>query len=166
MGSFRHYSIAVGIGIIDDHLLYWTPVRVERMKNRKAAIIGAVVILAYVGMVVLFESLLGFYQPEAGNTMVITTYDDGGNPHDRVVSRLESQGQIYVAANHWPRAWYRQALANPRMTVSYNGEVTEYAVLPVTGAEHERVDSDHSLGLAFRVLSGFAPRYFVRLEPR
>ena len=123
------------------------------------------VFLFYVGVVALFESLLGYFQPEAGTSMVITTFDNENNGNDRVVARLESNGMIYVAANHWPRAWYRQAAANPRMTVIYEGETSEYRVMQVQGEEHDRVDSENSLGLVFRILTGFPPRYFVRLDP-
>lgn len=135
------------------------------MKAAKIAKIVAIVMLVYVGIVVLFESLLGYFQPEAGTTMLITSYDEAGNGHDRVVARLESNGSIYVAANHWPRAWYREALANPRMSVTFEGDTNEYRVVSVEGAEHERVDSENSLGLVFRILTGFPPRYFIRLDP-
>jgi hypothetical protein len=128
--------------------------------------IAAIVVLLYVGIVVAFESLIGYLQPSAGSTLVITTFDDGGTPHDRVVSRLESDGRLYVAANHWPRAWYQRALANPEVQATSDGEKVDYRAVPVTGAEHERVDGANSLGVAFRILTGFPPRYFVRLDPR
>lgn len=131
----------------------------------KAVKILGVLVLVYVGIVVLFESLLGYYQPEGQNTMVITTIDEDGSPHPRVVARLESNGQLYVAANHWPRAWYRQALDNPNMKVTYEGETGDYLAVPVTGAEHDRVDSENALGIVFRILTGFPPRYFIRLDP-
>ena len=86
----------------------------------------AIVVLVYVGIVVAFESLLGYFQPESGSTLVITTFDGDGTRHDRVVSRLESEGQIYVAANHWPRAWYRRALENPEVQVTLAGEKGDY----------------------------------------
>ena len=35
-----------------------------------------------------------------------------------------------------------------------------------TSVEHERVDGENSLGVAFRILTGFPPRYFLRLDPR
>ena len=134
------------------------------MKVAKAAKIVTAVFLFYVGVVVVFESLLGYFQPQAGTAMVITTFDNENNGNDRVVERLESNGMIYVAANHWPRAWYRQATANPRMRVNYGGETSEYRAIPVEGEEHDRVDSENSLGLVFRILTGFPPRYFVRLD--
>ncbi|MDZ7686977.1 MAG: hypothetical protein U5O39_20145 [Gammaproteobacteria bacterium] len=67
-----------------------------------AKIIGGLVIL-YVYIVVAFESLLGYYQPENQGTIVITTIEDDGSQHARVVSKLESEGELYVAANHWPQ---------------------------------------------------------------
>lgn len=128
--------------------------------------IAAVVVLSYVGLVIAFESMIGFFQPTAGSTLVITTFDDEGTAHDRVVSRLESDGKLYVAANHWPRAWYKSALENPEVEITYDGEKSEYSAIPVTGAEHDQVDRDNSLGFGFRVLTGFPPRTFVRLDPR
>jgi hypothetical protein len=133
------------------------------MKSLK--IVG-IAVLVYVGIVVAFESLIGYFQPEAGTTLVITTFDGDGTPHDRVVTRLESGGKLYVAANHWPRAWYNRTLENPEVRVTSEGDQGDYRAVPVTGAEHDRVDSDNSLGLVFRVLTGFPPRYFVRLDPR
>ncbi len=131
----------------------------------KALKIVAIVVLGYVGIVVAFESLLGYFQPTAGSTLVITTLEGDGTPHDRVVSRLESDGQLYVAANHWPRAWYNRALENPEVQVTLGGEKGEYRAVPITGVEHDRVDGENSLGVVFRILTGFPPRYFVRLDP-
>ena len=44
----------------------------------------ATVFLFYVGIVALFESLLGYFQPEAGTSMVITTFDNEKNGNDHV----------------------------------------------------------------------------------
>jgi hypothetical protein len=132
----------------------------------KALKIAAILALVYVGVVAAFESLIGYFQPQAGSTLVITTFDGDGTPHERVVSRLESDGRLYVAANHWPRAWYDRARANPEVEVTLDGEKRGYRAVPVTGAEHDRVDGENRLGVVFRMLTGFPPRYFVRLDPR
>jgi hypothetical protein len=126
----------------------------------------AILVLVYVGIVVAFESLIGYFQPTSESTLVITTFDGDGTPHDRVVSRLESDGKLYIAANHWPRAWYNRALENPEVQVTLGGEKGDYQAVPVTGVEHDRVDGENSLGVGFRILTGFPPRYFVRLDPR
>ncbi|MDH3206586.1 MAG: nitroreductase family deazaflavin-dependent oxidoreductase [Gemmatimonadota bacterium] len=122
-------------------------------------------LIAYAGLVMTFESLLGTLQPAGGGTLVITTTDASGTTHDRVVSRLESGGRLYVAANHWPRAWYRRALDNPTVRVALEGASGDYEAVPVTDAEHISVNRDNELGLVFRVLTGFPPRYFLRLDP-
>ena len=104
----------------------------------KAAKRIAIALVVYIGLVIAFESLLGFFQPAGQGTLVITTTAADGTQDGRVVARLESDDQLYVAAT----------------------------AVPVTGAEHDRVDADHALGVVFRILTGFPPRYFVRLDPR
>jgi hypothetical protein len=131
----------------------------------KAFKIAAIVVLVYVGIVVAFESMIGFFQPKSGSILVLTTFDADGTAHDRVVSRLESDGKLYVAANHWPRAWYNRVLKKPEVRVTLDGETGDYRAVPVTGAEHDRVDGENRLPAFFRVLTGFPPRYFVRLDP-
>ena len=133
------------------------------MKSLK---IVAIAVVAYVGVVVAFESLIGTFQPADETTIVITTTDRDGVSHDRVVSRLESSGQLYVATNHWVRGWYYGALEQPEVRVTQNGETGDYLAVPVTGAEHDRVTDANRLPVALRILTGFPPRYLVRLDPR
>jgi uncharacterized pyridoxamine 5'-phosphate oxidase family protein len=133
------------------------------MKALKSVVI---LVLVYVGMVVAFESLIGYFQPTSESTLVLTTFDGDGIPHDRVVSRLESDDKLYIAANHWPRAWYNRAVEHPEVQVTLGGDKADYRAVPVTGVEHDRVDGENSLGVAFRILTGFPPRYFLRLDPR
>ena len=110
----------------------------------------AIVALVYVGIVVLFESLLGYYQPAGATTLTITTTDDEGNTNDRVLAALESNGQLYVAANHWPRGWYNQVLENPQVQIRMDGEDEKdgYLVVTLDEAEESRVDGEHPLGVA------------------
>ena len=125
-----------------------------------------ILFLVYVGVVATFESLLGYFQPQGDGMIVITTTNSEGVRKDRVVSRIDSAGQLYVAANHWPRAWYRQTLALPNVSVTVNDQTSDYLAVPVIGAEHYQVNADHPLPLSFRILTGFPPRYFIRLDPR
>ena len=126
----------------------------------------AIVVVVYVGIVVVFESMLGYFQPQSGTTLLITTKDDAGTAHKRVVARLVSNGALYVAANHWPRAWYRQALKDPHVLVTTDGVDVPYLAVPVTDAEHERVNSENRHGIMFLFLTGFPPRHFLRLDPQ
>lgn len=133
----------------------------------KAIKLIVILFVVYVGVVIAFESLLGYFQPASQTTLVITTTNKDGVPNDRVLARLDSNGHLYVSANHWPRAWYNQALDNPNVQIVLDEDKADYTAIPVTdGEEHDRVDRDNSHGMGFRILVGFAPRYFIRLEPR
>ena len=122
-------------------------------------------VLMYIGIIATFESLLGYFQPSGQSTLVITTADEDGTKHDRVLARLESNGQLFVAVNHWPRAWYGRALENPSVQVALEGVTGAYLAVPATDEEHDRVNREHSLGIVIRILTGFPPRYFLRLDP-
>ena len=125
--------------------------------------------LLYVGIVIVFELLIGYFQPSNEGTLTLTTTTAAGNSHDRVLSRLESNGSLYVAVNHWPRAWFKQVLNYPDVQVALNNGdpmKDDYTATQVTGAEHDRVQSDNPSPFFFRVLTGFPPRYFVRLDPK
>ena len=127
------------------------------------------VILAYVAIVAAFESMIGLFQPANASTLVISTTDEEGSWNDRVVAKLESDEKLYVAANHWPRAWYRQAIDSPNVEIALDPEgtvKTPYVAVPITGEERERVNAEHSLGLGFRFITGFPPRMLLRLDPR
>ncbi len=133
------------------------------MKILKIVLILA---LIYVGIVVAFESLLGYAQPQNDGTLVISITDDAGESNDRVLSRLELDGKTYVAVNHWPRAWYNNALERPGVKVNYDGATADYVAIKVSDAEHDRLQATHPVPIPMRFLMGFAPRHFLRLDPR
>jgi hypothetical protein len=120
----------------------------------------------YVGIVVLFESLIGYFQPTYAATLTITTTDEHGNSKGRVLAAIESDGNLYVAANHWPRAWYRAVHDNPQVQVTRDGVTGDYLAVDVTPAEYDQLNNTvNPLPLLVRFLTGFPPRDFVRLEP-
>jgi hypothetical protein len=130
-----------------------------------AKIIG-ILLAIYVGIVVLFESLLGYYQPESDGTLVITTTDSDGNQSDRVLSTIDDEGTLYVAVNHWPRSWYNDTKANPNVVITRNGERGDYIAVPVSDEVHERLHTEvRPIPFFMRFLMGFAPRHFLRLDP-
>tara|TARA_Y100000590_G_scaffold212270_1_gene240554 strand:+ start:929 stop:1354 length:426 start_codon:yes stop_codon:yes gene_type:complete len=132
-----------------------------KMKIIKIALISLAVI--YIGLVVLFESWLGYSQPKNQDSLVITTFKNEV-AKDRVLSPVVNNGKLYVSANHWPRAWYRQALSNPNVEVIYDGKRESYLAIPIEGDEHDRLMDEHAHPLFFRILTGFPPRYFIRLD--
>jgi hypothetical protein len=133
----------------------------------KGVRLGGIALLVYGLIVLLFESLIGYFQPADTETMLIRTTDSDGVVNERVLSRIESDGQVYAASNHWFRSWYHQALENPDIQVTFGDETTDYRAVSVSNeAEHDRIDGEHPRGPVLTVLMGFAPRYLVRFEPR
>ena len=108
------------------------------------------------------------FQPEniGGTTIVITTAGADGKPHERVLSPIDDDGQLFVAANHWPRAWYRRALENPDVRVTRGDETSDYRAVPVSEQERERLLDESGFPLVAYLFTGFAPRQFLRLDPR
>ena len=123
------------------------------------------VLAGYVLLVVGFESAIGFMQPQSDDTLVIATTAADGATHERVVSRLQIDDHIYVAVNHWPRVWYRQALANPEVQVTLEGERGDYLAVPVSGREHALLNERFPISAGGRFMMGYPPRNFLRLEP-
>jgi hypothetical protein len=137
----------------------------KQVRRKKPLKIIVILLVLYALLVVLFESSLGYFQPESASTLQIATINADGTVNQRILARIDSAGQLYVAANHWPRAWYREALATPSVEVNLESGQGSYIAVPVEGAEHDSVNADNSLGLMFRILTGFPPRYFLRLDP-
>jgi len=133
----------------------------------------AILLGAYLAIVVAFESLVGIMgrrqaargvQP--GESWLVITTSDARGSTDTVVAGVESGGQLYVAANHWIHGWYDRAIANPDVEITRAGERLAYRAVPVTGEERDHIARDYRLPWAIRVLTGFPPRSFLRLDPR
>ncbi len=129
---------------------------------------------AYVGLVVAFECFVGFMgqrdasrgvEPGEG-WVVITTTDADGTAKETVIAGVENAGQLYVSANHWPRAWYNRAIENPDVEIVLGGETTARRAVAVAGEERARIAQDYELPWVLRFLTGFPPRSFLRLDPR
>lgn len=127
--------------------------------------IVGIVLVAYVGLVVVVESALGFLQPDVGATFVITTTDADGVSSDRILAQNFSGGRLYASANHWPRAWYHAARANPSVRVTLDGVTRDHVAVPIEGDEHDRVDADLGNPIALKFFFGFAPQRYLRLDP-
>lgn len=132
-----------------------------------------IALVAYVLLVCAFEGLVGYMgkrqaengvSPDQDWIVVHTRADDG--LRDTVVAGVDIDGHLYVAANHWPRGWFRRAEANPDLEVTRRGQRAPYHALAPEGAERERVARAYALPLAIRFLTGFPPREFLRLDPR
>ncbi len=139
----------------------------------KATKLAAISFLVYAGIVAAGQlgvvALLGGYfnfQPmDIGvPVLVITTTAGDGTSKDRVLGRIESNGQLFVSANHWPRAWYHRVRENPNVQVTLDGEKADYLAVPATEEEIDRIEP--GFPIVVRILTGFPPRKFLRLDPR
>ena len=77
---------------------------------------------------------------------------------------LEEGNDVFVAVNHWPRAWARRISENPNVQITYNEATLSYNAVILEGGEHDKAVLDFPVPLAFRILTGFPPRYFFRFE--
>jgi hypothetical protein len=106
------------------------------------------------------------FQPRIGTTIVLETTDADGTVHERVLAPIDHGGQLFVSANHWPRAWYHRALENPDVRVTRDGHTADYRAVPVSEEERERLLDESGFPRIAYLFTGFAPRQFLRLDPR
>ena len=132
----------------------------------------SIVAAGYLGIVVAVESLVGYMGRrharrgvQAGETWLQITATVEGEDRSVVVAGVESAGRTYVAANHWPRAWYRLVVENPDVRVIVQGRQAAFRAVPVGGDERSRIEREYRLPLIVRILTGFPPRAFLRLDP-
>ena len=103
----------------------------------------------YAASVALFESMLGYFQPENQATLVVTTFDAADVGADRVLVRIEHEGELFVAVNHWPRQWYGRLLDNDQVRVRFEDVDAGYTASKVPEAEQAALDTARTIGLGF-----------------
>ncbi len=106
------------------------------------------------------------FQPRIGNTIVLSTTAADGTTHERVLTPIDHEDGLFVAANHWPRAWYQRALDDPEVRVTRDGQTRDYRAVPVSEQERERLLGESGFPRIGYLFTGFAPREFLRLDPR
>ena len=77
--------------------------------------------------------------------LVMTTTVDDSTSKNRVLVRMESDGQLFVFANHWPRIRYNRALATPKLQVTLDGVKADYLAVSATEKEIDRIDDISTL---------------------
>ncbi len=134
--------------------------------------IAAIIIGIYVALGLALDGAIGYFQPQAGTTAVLRTFDEAGNPQETVLSLLDDDGTLWVESGHWFRGWYHRLLVNPEVELVRGGEVGAYRAVPVDTPEAlERVTKLMGKGESAgyyvgRVMLLFAPIKPVRLDPR
>ena len=132
----------------------------------KALKIVAYVLVGYAVLVAVLDVVIGFVQPDMDVGVLLSTTDAQGKTSSRMLAGVRMDDHLYVSANHWTRFWYYRALANPAVEVTVDGKRNPYTAVPVTGDELERIAAKYQMGFVLRFVCGFAPRRFLRLDPR
>ena len=132
----------------------------------------AILVVVYVGLGLLADAAIGWFQPQGGNTAVLRTFDPGGESKDTVLGLLDDNGQLWVESGHWFRGWYRRVVANPDVELVRGGQAAPYRATPLDTPE--AVDTvtrlmgkgSSSRYWIARTLLLFAPIKPVKLDPR
>ena len=140
-------------------------VRSDKIVKWLAITVG-VLFLVYVGSIAWFEVRLGYNQPQGNTSLVIATFSDDNERRERVLRLEKIDGRNYIAASHWPRAWYIQVINNPNVEVKLPGgdSFENYLAVSLKGNEEEHIRGVYSFGFEFRFRTSFPPRYFLRLD--
>ena len=119
----------------------------------------------YLILVLLLEAVIWKVQPDMDG--VVTLHVNTG---DTIVKRklygLEYNSTLYVSSNHWFRKWYHAIVENPDIKVERADTVGLYTATPIDGDEHTQVALQYNMGFILRLLCGFAPQRFLRLDAR
>ena len=132
----------------------------------------AILVAIYVGLGLVADAAIGWFQPQGGNTAVLRTFDASGDAKDTVLGLLDDHGQLWVESGHWFRGWYRRVVANPDVELVRAGQAAPYRATPTDTPE--AVDTVSRLmgkGTSSRywiarTLLLFAPIRPVKLDPR
>jgi len=122
------------------------------------------ILTAYVALVLLAEFAIWKLQPamEGGVTVSIDTDSEGRL--ERHLASYEFDGKLYVSSNHWFRSWYYAAINNPIIELIHNDKTQLRRAVAVTGSEYQKVKEEYKMGFILRLICGFAPSKFLRLE--
>ncbi len=125
----------------------------------------ASIIIGYFLLLLLLEAVIWKAQPsmDSGVTLFI---NQGGTVFARKLYGFDYHNKLYVSSNHWFRQWYYAILEEPQIAVEHAGAIKPVTAVPIDGEELSEVAREYKMGVVLRLMCGFAPRRFLRLDPR
>ena len=123
-----------------------------------------VVFVVYVTLLLLLEFVAWKLQPDMEDCVVLH-FLKADKPDSRKLYGFDHKNKLYVSSNHWFRQWYNAVLENPTINVERDGGRESYTAISVEGDELAEISRAYKLGFIIRLMSGFAPRRFLRLDP-
>ncbi len=131
----------------------------------------AIALGIYVMLGLSIDAAIGYFQPQAGNTAVLRTFDAQGEAKDTVLGLRDDNGQLWVESGHWFRGWYYRVLDNPQVELVRGDDVVAYRAVAVNTPEAVELmtrlmgKGDGAGYWIGRVVLMFAPIKPVRLDP-
>ncbi len=122
------------------------------------------VLIVYLVLLLLLELFAWKFQPDMENSITLV-FDLSGTEVERKLYGFEHNGKLYVSSNHWFRQWYNAVLKNPNVLVERGGIRKPHIAVSIEGLELVEIVGEYRLGFLIRLMSGFAPRRFLRLDP-
>ena len=119
----------------------------------------------YILLLLSLEAVVWKVQPDMDNGVTLHV-SSGSSEFTRKLYGFEYGGKLYVSSNHWFRQWYHAILDNPQIDVERDGEREPFTAVPIDGDERAEVNREYRMGFLLRMMCGFAPRRFLRLDPR
>lgn len=122
-------------------------------------------VVGYLVLLLILEGVIWKVQPDMTGGVTLHIETDGA-AIKRTLYGFELDNRLYVSSNHWFRKWYHEIIKNPNIELEQEGSLEPYVAIPLTGDEHRTVAALYKMGFWLRLLCGFAPRRFLRLDPR
>lgn len=122
------------------------------------------VTVGYFTLLLLLEAVVWKAQPNMENAVTLFVHQ-GDDVLTRKLFGFEYNDKLYVSSNHWFRQWYHAILKNPQIDVEHAGDVKPFTVVPIEGDERAEIAREYKMGFVLRLMCGFAPRRFLRLDP-
>ena len=127
-----------------------------------------------VAIVLLFEAVLGIFQPTPKGAVKVRTFDADGTAHETVVQLWEgNDGVLWLESGHHFRGWYRRVVAYPEIEILDGVEIRPFTAVPLDTAEAraevtaiKQAVNGKWLDRLFWAQKGFASMKPVRLDPR
>ncbi len=136
----------------------------------KAIRVLATLVLVYIGLGLVADGAVSYFQPQTEGTVVLRTFDADMGAQDAVLTLFEGDGQLWLVSGRWFRGWYHRVQANPDVELVREGRVEPFRAVPVDTPEAvDHVARLMGKGAGYwigRTLLLWAPIKPVRLDPR
>ncbi len=127
--------------------------------------IAGLICVGYLVLLLLLEAVVWKTQPDMENGVTVFVRR-GDETFQRKLYGFDYRGRLYVSSNHWFRQWYHAVLDHPDVDVAHQGTIKPYTAVAIHGDERAEIAREYKMRFVLRLMCGFAPRRFLRFDPR